>query len=667
MRKYLALFAVCLSAVHSLCQADIDELPLETIPVPEVLTPVRLKQLRTEVPASVSIIDRKMIEASGIRELPELFRLVPGLSVGASSGWNYGVSYHGTSRYNSHRMQVLIDGRSVYHAGLATIPWDSIPFAMEDIERIEVTRGPDSAAYGENAFLGIINIITRHPDDSPRLRAKATHGNKSVEDYYGSTSGNVGASSYRLTAAARRDSGFDYKVDHITDRRDSKSPKFINGRWLVSPTDSWALDMQAGYKEGIETNDIRGKGIKQDATPQDQYIDNYFASVGSKHFLSETNALKWQLDYTGEKQELEWIGCGAASALDPAYSNSQQWCGELNQNITNERTDFDVQNTWLSDGPYKLVSGAHVQHQTADSESFYSGTISRTTYQLFGNFEYRIRPDWIATLAGSQDYMDMDEDAFSPRVALLYLPTENHSFRAVYSEAIRSPDLFENRFTWHQIARNVTIDGVPTIPNVDLGTIHAPEHVVHEKIRSREIGYYGLWLNRKLSLDVRVFNDDLTDLITDPPQYAVGYSPINDTKVKHRGAETELEVTVNEKWQGRLTLSFIDSRATPYDEKLDYAYKQETLTSHKSGAFALIHNFTPTLQWSNMYYYQPIPLNNRNFSRGDSRLAKTWPLQSSSITVAAVLHHYFRQVADILDDNQYNDRNKFYITADFSY
>lgn len=663
MRKTLALFAVCISAAPSLCHANIDDLPTaEATPVPEVLTPVRLKQLRTEVPASVSIIDRQMITASGIRELPELFRLVPGMAVGASSGWNYGVSYHGTSRYNSHRMQVLIDGRSVYHAGLATIAWDDIPLAMEDIERIEITRGPDAAAYGENAFLGIINIITQHPDDSPRLRAKATMGNKSVEDYYGSTSGNVGASSYRVTASARRDSGFDFKADHSIDRRDSKDPKFVNGRWLVSPTENWSLDFQAGYKAGIETNDIRGKGIKQDATPQNQFIDNYFASVSSGHFLTPTNALKWQLDYSGEKQKLEWVSCGSAAALSSAYPSSLQYCGDLNQNINTSRTDFDIQDTWLSTGPYKLVSGAHVQYQKAISESFYSGSISRTTYQLFGNFEYRIRPNWIATVAGSEDYIDMGKHAFSPRVALLYLPAENHSFRAVYSEAIRSPDLFENRFTWHQISRNVSVGGVPTIPSIDLGTINPPESVTFEKIRSRELGYYGLWLNRKLSLDVKLFNDSLTDLITDPPAYAVGYSPVNDTSVIQTGAEAEVEVRLNEQWQGRLSLTFIDSNAQPYNPKLNFAYKEETLTPHKSGAFALIHSFTPALQWSNIYYYQPI--DDKTFSRWDSRISKSWPLQHSTITLAAVSQHYFDRRPDILSDNQYNGPNKFYFTVD---
>ncbi|HSB96745.1 MAG TPA: TonB-dependent receptor plug domain-containing protein, partial [Spongiibacteraceae bacterium] len=153
--------------------AELESDPLD-LPIPQVLTPVRLKQPRTEVPASVTVIDRDLIAATGLRDLPEILRLVPGMAVGERSGWDSVVSYHGTNRRNGRRMQVLIDGRSVYQAGLATIEWSDIPVAIEDIERIEVTRGPDTAAYGANAFLGIINIITKHPDDSARLRLKTT-------------------------------------------------------------------------------------------------------------------------------------------------------------------------------------------------------------------------------------------------------------------------------------------------------------------------------------------------------------------------------------------------------------------------------------------------------------------------------------------------------------
>ncbi len=195
MRKTLAFIALCPLFHTPAHGAELDDEQLGSLAVPEVLTPVRLKQPRTEVPASVTVIDRELIEASGVRELAEVLRLVPGMVVSQRSGWDSVVSYHGTNRRNSRRMQVLIDGRSVYQAGLATIEWSDIPLAIEDIERIEITRGPDTAAYGANAFLGIINIISKHPDDSERLRLKLTRGSSGTENYYASTSGNLPNSS----------------------------------------------------------------------------------------------------------------------------------------------------------------------------------------------------------------------------------------------------------------------------------------------------------------------------------------------------------------------------------------------------------------------------------------------------------------------------------------
>ena len=262
--------------------AELESDPLD-LPIPQVLTPVRLKQPRTEVPASVTVIDRDLIEATGLRDLPEILRLVPGMAVGARSGWDSVVSYHGTNRRNSRRMQVLIDGRSVYQAGLATIEWSDIPVALEDIERIEVTRGPDTAAYGANAFLGIINIITKHPDDSERLRVKATYGSSATENYYASTSGNIQDSSYRLTLSKRRDNGFDRRDDG-TEREDSKDPYFINGRWLLASSDSWNLGFQFGYKNGRKTDDT----VSPNVTPPDVQVKDDFVSVNSQIFYPKT-------------------------------------------------------------------------------------------------------------------------------------------------------------------------------------------------------------------------------------------------------------------------------------------------------------------------------------------------------------------------------------------
>lgn len=636
--------------------ADSDSEALDATPLPQVLTPVRLKQPRTEVPASVSVIDAEMIAASGIRELPELLRLIPGMAVGARSGWDYVVSYHGTNRRNSHRMQVMIDGRSVYQASLAQIDWSDIPLAIEDIERIEVTRGPNTAAYGANAFLGIINIITRHPDDAPGIRTKVTAGNKDTTDLYASATGSVSTGSYRITAAGRRDSGFDHNQNDAP-RRDGKDMHYVNGRWVLSPSSDWTLDLQAGYKSGTKHDDP-GEG---DITNPDPDIDNYFASISSQHFLSTTNSLKLQLDYSGTSDTTEWRSCSPASVLNPRFPASLFICGDLNNNSRSERTDLDIQDTWLSQGPWKLVSGAHAQHQHVESETYYSGTVSRTTYQLFGNLEYHFLPQWSATLAGSQEYLGEGEQAFSPRAALLFMPSEEHTIRMVYSEAIRTPDLFETQLAWHYIARNLTLSNGRPVPGgltqYNLTTYGSPDNVHEERIRSRELGYYGLWWNRQFEIDIKLFNDDMDDLISDGPSWG-RYDPINESSVKQRGYETEMKLRLG----GKLTLhasgAIINSSTNNPSE--------ESLTPQKSGSLAAIYELEKDWQLSSFYYYANA-INNNKFTRWDNRIAKRFRISSSVLTLSATVQHYFNDSSDLFVSNLYDGPNRLYFSMDLTF
>ncbi len=639
-------------------RADIIDDALEPAPLPEVLTPVRLKQARTEVPASVSVIDAATIAAAGIRELPEIFRLVPGVAVGARSGWDYVVSYHGTSRYNSHRMQVMVDGRSIYQAGLAAIEWSDIPLAMEDIERIEVTRGPSTATYGANSFLGVINIITKHPDDNSPLRVKVTHGNNDTRDFYAAVSDSTTAGSYRVTAANRRDAGFDEKATGQT-RRDSKNTQFINGRWAVAPNENWQLDVQAGFKTGYKQDDQN----EADLSPQDYDVDNYFASVRSQHFLSATNSLKWQLDVAHSDYTKEWRTCTPLTAVASAYrglvNRRTILCGDVDENSRSERVDFEVQDTWLSAGPWKLVSGVHAQYQNVNSETYYSGGEQRDTYQLFANLEYRFQQYWLTSLGASQEYLGSGESDLSPRAALLFLPNENHSIRLVYSEAIRTPDLFERKLKWHYVADNVvTTPAQATVPSrVITDTLYSPEKLRPERIRSRELGYYSLWWKRRLEWDIKLFNDDMDDLISDNPSYA-GYYPVNDSHVKQRGGETEIHLRVSDALALQMSAAVIDSTSN--------SRKEETLTPHQSGSIGAIYQLSPTLNFSSFYYYQN-RVNDTLFARWDNRIAKTMDFSKCRLTLSAVIQHYRDENADILVDNVYDDLNRLYFSADLSF
>ena len=131
--------------------------------MPVVLSVSRLAQPLPEAPGAITVIDREMIRASGFHELPDVLRLVPGFLVGHLTGGITTVNYHALAEDNSRRMQVLVDGRSVYTPSFGGVDWSNLPIALEDVDRIEVIRGPNGATFGANAFLATINIITRHP------------------------------------------------------------------------------------------------------------------------------------------------------------------------------------------------------------------------------------------------------------------------------------------------------------------------------------------------------------------------------------------------------------------------------------------------------------------------------------------------------------------------
>ena len=167
----------------SLAGAGAYEPFLDSPALPEVLTATRLQQAPAAVPGSISVIDRELIKASGAREITELLRLVPGMLV-VPEGNTTNVNYHGGLAAGARRLQVLVDGRSVYRPALAQVDWVDIPVALEDIERIEVFRGPNTVSYGANALLGVINIITRTPGDSLGTRLTYTSGKRGIQDWY---------------------------------------------------------------------------------------------------------------------------------------------------------------------------------------------------------------------------------------------------------------------------------------------------------------------------------------------------------------------------------------------------------------------------------------------------------------------------------------------------
>lgn len=260
--------------------------------VPVVLSVSRLPQRLDETPGAVTIIDRQMIRMSGARDVADLLRLVPGFRVSNSFESNSPQgSYHTSQNDYSNHMQILVDGRSVYSVylrggtgpGLQTV-------ALEDIERIEVHRGSNSAAYGARAFLGTINIVTRDPVDTVGTHVQAAGGDNGIQDTLVRLGWGDDQARFRLSADGRADNGLrgdsgGARVQRVNLRADLRTS---NQDMVELRTGQSVIDAGVGFT-GQDGN-----------APRTRQIDTAFIQLDWKRSLGVDQDLALQVSHTAE-------------------------------------------------------------------------------------------------------------------------------------------------------------------------------------------------------------------------------------------------------------------------------------------------------------------------------------------------------------------------------
>ncbi len=137
------------------------DLPLEDLLSMEVTSVSKKKQQLNEVAAAVFVITQEDIRRSGVTSIPEALRMAPGLQVAKIDNNKWAISCRGFNTQFANKLLVLIDGRSVYTPSYSGVYWDAQDTLLEDIDRIEVIRGPGATLWGANAVNGVINIITK--------------------------------------------------------------------------------------------------------------------------------------------------------------------------------------------------------------------------------------------------------------------------------------------------------------------------------------------------------------------------------------------------------------------------------------------------------------------------------------------------------------------------
>lgn len=701
--------------------------PINNADLPTVLSATRLRQAPADVPGSMTVIDRELIRASGARDIPELLRLVPGMMVGYTSGNKVNVNYHGTNVSEARRLQVLVDGRSIYRPGFATIDWSGLSLAMEDIERIEVFRGPNTAAYGANALMGVINIVSRDPSGSLGTRLKVTSGTRGVQDRYGSHGFVAGNTHMRLSVLGRRHNGFDHDEDGKAIRDGQRTDALqLAGISQLDPdqTLNWQLGIadgsnQAGYDyEAMASSNPDYPGaagsaferqISEHSPSSDTRGRNWIASARWTNDFSSVHSLQ----LTGSVQHMEqlqqWRACDSPVVFSPdlkaiyqadpqlarhlnkyfrgkldtvddlrrlfpgdkavlfplaerviaqhdAALDAGPSCWDINQTMRETRYEVELQDTLQLSDKLRTVFGSNLRYDRVRSETFFGGVEDNRTLQLFANLEYKPHDRWLLHAAGMAEDSELTGSSFSPRLAVHYFVRPSHSLRAVYSEAVRSPDMYENNASWTY--RPANLSGPPTLSNTYYAHARGPGDLEQEKMRSGELGYNGRFHGLGLSVDLRAFHEEVHDMMSEPLQLK-NFVPTNEGFVRFTGAEGQFDWQVTRRDRLRLTYAYIDFVA---NHKLD-----RRLTPRNSGSAAWLRQWPAGIH-SSLIYYGADMLNERRFERVDSRFSKRLDLsRTSSLDVALTWQYRLDDEGLTWSDNRFDSRSHYYLSAQLSF
>ncbi|TAN79526.1 MAG: hypothetical protein EPN14_05965, partial [Gallionella sp.] len=524
---------------------------------PVVLSASRLSQPISETPNAMTVIDRNMITASGARDIADLFRLVPGMYVGYSDGHTPVVSYRGTTDAFARRMQVLVDGRTIYLPPFGQVDWAELPLDIGDIERIEVIRGPSAASHGSNSVQGVISIFTRQASGVSQAQFSVNRGDAGVSDNsarWGSAGENW---DYRVTLASRSDSGLDnapyLNGTAIAPLNDSNSAQLINTRINYRPTGSDSLDFQFGYSNTSRMNGLLNplpKAADLDKALRDQKVKSDFQQLTWLHTLHKSNDIQLSYYHIGRNTKDDRYSRPCVTCTPAALNFVSPGSYLIADDAVIHRHDLELQHTLNTSATNRIVWGMGARHDSVDSPNSFLAPLTWKEYRIFAHDEWRVAPPALLNIGAMAEKNALGQTRISPRVAYSHHLSPRHTLRASMSVAYRNPEMIEEsgnrRFLLGQFAGQQYV----------ISNFLAAGGLSPERALSREVGYIGQLDEAGSTLDIRAYHDHISDIIwIDPVVVPNSVLVSSSFKSDFNAFYSGLESTLNYKLGTRSTLT----------------------------------------------------------------------------------------------------------------
>jgi len=493
----------------------------------------KTSQKLMDAPAAIYVLTNEEIMRSGATSIPEALRLVPGVQVARVNANSWAISIRGFNSTLDDKLLVLIDGRTVYDPLFSGVYWDIQDTVLEDIDRIEVIRGPGATLWGANAVNGVINIITKKAADTQGNLASTTYGNQdgNVEERYG---GKLGDNGY-------------YRVYGKYLERDNEE----------LDTGGNARDAQEESRGGFRA-DWKGTGdAKDDFTFQG---DAYNSGASQYRFqpLFSLPGPHTQLDL----EELDAHGGNMLGRWNRTFSEDSKFTLQSYVDYTSrdqlvlrdKRATFDIdaQYEFPQMDRHKIIIGGgyRYSHDNLTGSQFVTFTDIGENTNILSSFiqdKITLDPQWFLTLGSKFEHNDYTGFVAEPNARLQWQIDDSQMAWSSASHAVRTPSRLEEDL--HLIQAAGSAGGPPATLLTSLDTIANPGYN-GEEVNAYELGYRKQW-TPKVSTDIATFYNAYHGLSTytlatpaifvigtDPTRFEEPFAPDGNAWAETYGVET---------------------------------------------------------------------------------------------------------------------------------
>lgn len=483
---------------------DLSVLSLDELLDLEIVSVAKVPEKVTKAPAAIFIITQEDIRRSGVNTIPDVLRMVPGMHVYQIDANKWAVSARGFASRFSNKMLVMVDGRTVYSPLFSGTFWDSQDLMLEDIERIEIVRGPGGTLWGANAVNGVINIISKDTADTQGGLVKAEAGSEEqglVSARYGGWLNDRVA--YRVYGKFT-DRGDYPSVVTSGDAADAAHQGRIGFRTDMNLAGANKVTLQGDIYDGDSGQSV------QYLSPIPPYnnLENYDASVSGGNLLG-----RWSRTFSSDSEVI-------VQAYYDRTERQEFLIGE-----TLDTVDVDLQHRYTLRNQLELLWGLGYRYTRDDTDSvetipgIYSYNLDPSLREdsLYSGFLQGRLPfgngKGELTLGTKVEHNDYTGVEWQPSTRAMWSFNETHSMWGAISRSVRTPSRIE-----HDAKINAGAFAIPPSQGglVTYVQLNGNKETESEKVWSYELGYR-VRPTDKIFLDATVFYNKYEDLINATP------------------------------------------------------------------------------------------------------------------------------------------------------